>query len=49
MIDQCVEVFRRYQLNLATLLCLKKSICKSAIRENRIVIVVSLSKKPFCG
>lgn len=44
MIDQCVEVFRRYQLNLTTLLCLKKSICKSAFRENRIVIVIAFSK-----
>ena len=44
MIDQCVEVFWPYQLNPVTLLCLKKSICKSAFRENRIVIVIAFSK-----
>ena len=39
-----VEIFQCYQLNFATLLCLKKSIRESAFRENIIMIVVAFSK-----
>ena len=39
-----VEIFQRYQVNFATLLCLKKSIRESAFREDIIMIVVAFSK-----
>lgn len=36
-----VKVFQRYQLNFTAILCLKKSICESAFREDIVVIVVT--------
>ena len=39
-----VDIFQRYQLNFTTLLCLKKSICKSAFRKDIVMVVVAFSE-----
>ena len=39
-----VEIFQCYQPNFTTFLCLKKSICESALREDIVVVVIAFSE-----